>query len=157
MIVDLFLLAACGGIFSVPLYAIIQDSAAAVRAVAHDRRQQHHERAVHGGRRRGGRRRLRRSAFSAPAVLHVAAVANLLVAHLDRAHPAARGRTARCCAGTFDRFHRVQVRGLENYRAAGDRVVIVANHQSYPRCLPDRRLPAGQPDFRDPHAQAAKW
>ena len=28
MIVDLFLLAACGGVFSVPLYAIIQDAAA---------------------------------------------------------------------------------------------------------------------------------
>jgi MFS family permease len=28
MIIDLFLLAACGGVFSVPLYAIIQDRAA---------------------------------------------------------------------------------------------------------------------------------
>ena len=30
MVVDLFLLAACGGVFSVPLYAIIQDTAAAI-------------------------------------------------------------------------------------------------------------------------------
>ena len=51
----------------------------AVRAVAHDRRQQHHERAVHGGGRRG-RRRHGRAGLRAPAVLHVAAVANLSVA-----------------------------------------------------------------------------
>ena len=47
--------------------------------------------------------------------------------------------------------------GLENYKAAGDRVVIVANHQSYldacliAACLPD------SPTFAIHTAQAAKW
>ena len=51
----------------------------------------------------------------------------------------------------FDTFHRVRVTGLENYHAAGDRVVIVANHQSYLDALPDRGLPARQPHLRHPH------
>ena len=51
----------------------------------------------------------------------------------------------------------MQVHGLENYKAAGDRVVIVANHQSYldacliAACLPD------SPTFAIHTAQAAKW
>ena len=148
MVVDLFLLAACGGIFSVPLYAIIQDARRAVRAVPHGRRQQHHERAVHGGRRRRGRGSGRQPGCSAPAVLHVAALANLLVAvWIVRILPHEVYRAL--LRWYFNTFHGVRVSGLENYHAAGDRVVIVANHQSYLDALPDRRLPAGQPQLRN--------
>ena len=51
----------------------------------------------------------------------------------------------------------MQVRGLENYKAAGDRVVIVANHQSYlDACLIAAYLP-DSPTFAIHTAQAAKW
>ena len=51
----------------------------------------------------------------------------------------------------------MQVSGLENYRAAGDRVVIVANHQSYlDACLIAAYLP-DSPTFAIHTAQAAKW
>src|SRR5262249_42014221 len=53
--------------------------------------------------------------------------------------------------------HRMQVVGLENYKAAGNRVVIVSNHTSYldacaiAACVPD------SPTFAIHSAQAAKW
>ena len=94
--------------------------------------------------------------LEAPAVLRVAALANLFVAlwivrilpqEVYRAHPAL----------VFDHLHRVQVHGLENYRAAGDRVVIVANHQSYlDACLIAAYVP-DSPTFAIHTAQAAKW
>ena len=57
----------------------------------------------------------------------------------------------------FDRLHGVRVRGLENYKAAGDRVVIVANHQSYlDACLIAAYVP-DSPTFAIHTSQAAKW
>jgi acyl-[acyl-carrier-protein]-phospholipid O-acyltransferase/long-chain-fatty-acid--[acyl-carrier-protein] ligase len=92
----------------------------------------------------------------APAVIHVAAVANLFVAlWIVRILPHEVYRTI--LRWYFRRFHRLEVNGLENYKAAGDRVVIVANHQSYldacliAACLPDN------PTFAIHTAQAAKW
>ena len=63
---------------------------------------------------------------------------------------------ARCCAGISAAFTACRCRPGE-LRAAGDRVVIVANHQSYldacliAACLPD------SPTFAIHTAQAAKW
>ena len=57
----------------------------------------------------------------------------------------------------FHTFHGVTVRGLENYKAAGPRVVIVSNHQSYfdasliAAFLPDN------PTFAINTAQARTW
>ena len=155
MIVDLFLLAACGGVFSVPLYAIIQDAAAPSersRMIAANNIMN----ALFMVAGAAAAATLAAIGLTAPAVLHVAAVANLFVViWIVRILPHEVYRTV--LRWYFHRFHHLQVRGLENYKAAGDRVVIVANHQSYldacliAACLPD------SPTFAIHSAQAAKW
>ncbi len=155
MIVDLFLLAACGGVFSVPLYAIIQDTAAPSersRMIAANNIMN----ALFMVAGAAAAATLAAIGLSAPSVLHIAAVANLFVAlWIVRILPQEVYRTV--LRWYFRRFHHVHVRGLENYKAAGDRVVIVANHQSYldacliAACLPD------SPTFAIHSAQAAKW
>ncbi|HXT78975.1 MAG TPA: MFS transporter [Acetobacteraceae bacterium] len=79
MMIDLFLLAACGGIFSVPLYAIIQDRSAASersRMIAANNIMNALF-MVAGAAAAAG---LAAAGLDAPRVLHVAAVANLAVA-----------------------------------------------------------------------------
>src|SRR5215471_15185659 len=57
----------------------------------------------------------------------------------------------------FDTFHGVTVTGLENYRAAGDRVVIVANHLSFAdACLIACYLP-DSPTFAIHTRMAERW
>jgi len=155
MLADLLLLAGCGGMFSVPLYAIIQDKAAPserARMVAANNITNALF-MVAGAAAAAG---LAALGLRAPAVLHIAALANLLVAvWIVRMLPHDVYRAL--LRWYFTTFHRLQVRGLENYYAAGDRVVIVANHQSYldapliAACLPD------SPSFAIHTAQAAKW
>jgi acyl-[acyl-carrier-protein]-phospholipid O-acyltransferase/long-chain-fatty-acid--[acyl-carrier-protein] ligase len=155
MIVNLFLLAACGGVFSVPLYAIIQDAAAPSersRMIAANNIMNALF-MVAGAAAAAG---LAAVGLRAPAVLHVAAVANLFVAlWIVRILPHDVYRAI--LRWYFHRFHRLQVHGLEHYKAAGDCAVIVANHQSYldacliAACLPD------SPTFAIHTAQAAKW
>ena len=128
ILADLFLLALCGGVYSVSLYAFLQERAdpasrsrmiamnnvlnaafmvtasliAAVLAFAH---------------------------FSAPRILLLTAAANLLAAiWLLRILPTTTLRAI--AAWYFRRFHRAQIIGLEHYRAAGKRLVIVSNHVS---------------------------
>jgi acyl-[acyl-carrier-protein]-phospholipid O-acyltransferase / long-chain-fatty-acid--[acyl-carrier-protein] ligase len=155
MIVNLFLLAACGGVFSVPLYAIIQDAAAPSersRMIAANNIMN----ALFMVAGAAAAAALAAVGLRAPAVLHVAAVANLFVAlWIVRILPHEVYRAI--LRWYFRRFHRVQVHGLEHYKAAGDRAVIIANHQSYldacliAACLPD------SPTFAIHTAQAAKW
>ena len=155
MIVDLFLLAVCGGVFSVPLYAIIQDAAAASersRMIAANNIMN----ALFMVAGAAAAATMAAMGLDAPAVLFVAAIANLVVAlWIVRIlpHEVYRG----LFRWYFSRFHHVQVRGLENYKASGDRVVIVANHQSYlDACLIAAYLP-DSPTFAIHTAQAAKW
>ncbi|MEJ0019461.1 MAG: acyl-[ACP]--phospholipid O-acyltransferase [Acetobacteraceae bacterium] len=155
MIVDLFLLAACGGIFSVPLYAIIQEASPPSersRMIAANNIMNALF-MVAGAAAAAG---LAAAGLQAPAVLHIAAVANFAVAiWIVRILPHEFYRSL--LRWYFDRFHHVQVRGLENYRAAGDRVVIVANHQSYlDACLIAAYLP-DSPTFAIHTSQVAKW
>ncbi len=89
-------------------------------------------------------------------MLHVAALANLVVAiWIVRMLPHDVYRAL--LRWYFKTFHGLVVSGLENYHAAGERVVIVANHQSYldapliAACLPD------SPSFAIHTAQAGKW
>ena len=151
----LLLLAACGGVFSVPLYAIIQDAAAPAersRMVAANNIMN----ALFMVAGAAAIATLDAAGLSAPAVLRLAALANLLVAAWSiRMLPhEVFGSILRWY---FRTFHRVQVHGLENYRAAQGRVVIVANHQSY---LDGPLIAAFLPDaptFAIHTAQAAKW
>ena len=155
MIVNLFLLAACGGVFSVPLYAIIQDAAAPSersRMIAANNIMN----ALFMVAGAAAAAALAGVGLRAPAVLHVAAVANLFVAlWIVRILPHEVYRAI--LRWYFRSFHRMQMHGLEHYKAAGDRAVIVANHQSYldacliAACLPD------SPTFAIHTAQAAKW
>ncbi len=155
MIANLFLLAACGGIFSVPLYAIIQDSAAPSersRMIAANNIMN----ALFMVAGAAAAASLAALGLRAPAVLHIAAAANFFVAlWIIRILPHAVYRAV--LRWYFNRFHRLQVHGLENYKAAGNRMVIVSNHQSYldacliAACLPD------SPTFAIHTAQAAKW
>ncbi|HUB13509.1 MAG TPA: MFS transporter [Acetobacteraceae bacterium] len=154
MLIDLLLLAACGGAYSVPLYAIIQDTAAPserARMVAANNIMNALF-MVAGA--------VAAAALATgllpPAVLKIAAFANLLVAvWIVRLLPFQTWQAV--MRWYFKTFHRLRVGGLENYQAAGDRVVIVANHQSYldapliAACLPDTAC------FAIHTAQAAKW
>jgi acyl-[acyl-carrier-protein]-phospholipid O-acyltransferase/long-chain-fatty-acid--[acyl-carrier-protein] ligase len=155
MIIDLFFLAACGGIFSVPLYAIIQD-----RAPRSERSRMIAANNIMnalfmvGG--AASAAALAGLGLGAPAVLRIAAVANLVVAAwIVRILPHEVYRALLRCYFTY--LHGVEIRGLENYKAGGDRVVIVANHQSYlDACLIAAYLP-DNPTFAIHTAQAAKW
>ncbi len=155
MLVDLALLAACGGIFSVPLYAIIQESSAPderSRMIAANNVMNALFMVAGAGASAG----LAAAGVSAPGVLKIAALANLGVAcWIVRILPQDVYRSI--FRWYFNSFHGVEIVGLENYRAAGDRVVIVSNHQSYAdACLIAAFLP-DSPTFAINTAQAAKW
>ena len=152
---DLFLLAGCGGVFSVPLYAIIQDAARPAersRMVAANNVMN----ALFMVLGAAAAALLAGVGFTAPQVLIVTAAANLLVAlWIVRILPREVFRAV--LRWYFRTFHGVTVRGLEHYRAAGQRVVIVSNHQSYfDACLIAAFLP-DDPTFAIDTAQARRW
>jgi acyl-[acyl-carrier-protein]-phospholipid O-acyltransferase/long-chain-fatty-acid--[acyl-carrier-protein] ligase len=155
MLADLFLLAACGGVFSVPLYAIIQEKSAASersRMIAANNIMN----ALFMVAGAGAAAALAAIGLTAPSVLHIAAIANLFVAiWIVRILPHDVYRAI--LRWYFHMFHHVQVHGLEHFKSAGDRVVIVANHQSYlDACLVAAFLP-GDTTFAIHTVQAAKW
>jgi acyl-[acyl-carrier-protein]-phospholipid O-acyltransferase/long-chain-fatty-acid--[acyl-carrier-protein] ligase len=155
MALDLFLVAACGGMYSVPLYAIIQDTAAPAersRMVAANNIMN----ALFMVAGAAAAATLAAAGLRAPGILHVAAGVNLLVAvWIVRILPQEVYRTL--FRWYFSTFHRVRVTGLENYRDAGDHVVIVSNHQSYlDACLIAAFLP-DSPTFAIDIAQTRKW
>ncbi|MEM8688925.1 MAG: acyl-[ACP]--phospholipid O-acyltransferase [Pseudomonadota bacterium] len=129
VIADLFVLAVCGGLFSVPLYALIQHlsepqevsrniaannvvnaafmaSSALIAAV------------------------LLGNGWSIPAILLIVAIANFFVSlYICKLLP--RDVLKIIARFFFRLIYRVEVQGWENYTAAGDRAVIVANHTSF--------------------------
>ena len=126
---DLVALAACGGLFSVPLNAILQDAAPPARRA----RTIAANNAVNAAfiiAAAGVVGVVSALGLSAPRALEGLAGANLLVvAALIRAMPRALMRPI--FTVYFRIFHRVRVTGLQHYIDAGDRVVIVSNHLSY--------------------------
>ena len=128
ILIDLFFLALCGGVFSVSLYALIQRRAAPAqrsRMIAMNNVLNAAAMVVASLLAAG----LAFARVSAPHILLLTAVANLVAAvWLLRILPATTLRTL--AAWYFRRFHRAEVIGLEHYRAAGKRVVIVVNHVS---------------------------
>ena len=155
MLVDLTLLAACGGMFSVPLYAIIQErSAPGERSRMIAANNVMNALFMVGG--AGAAAGLAALGVDAPGVLKIAALANFGVAiWIVRILPQDFWRSV--FRWYFETFHGVDVAGLENYRAAGDRVVIVSNHQSFAdACLIAAFLP-DSPCFAIHTQQAAKW
>jgi acyl-[acyl-carrier-protein]-phospholipid O-acyltransferase/long-chain-fatty-acid--[acyl-carrier-protein] ligase len=126
---DLFLLALCGGIYSVPLYTIIQEHAAPAeraRMIAANN-------IVNAGFMVAGAvlaAVLAGAGMSAPAIIMIMAAANLAVAvYICSLLPQDILRMA--LRWYFDTFHGVDVQGMEHYRAAGVRSVVVSNHLSF--------------------------
>ena len=129
MLADLVLLAACGGIYSVPLYAIIQD-----------RSERGHLARMIGANNVANAAAMVAAALATAAlalagaspatILAAAAIANLIVAlWIIRILPQ---HVVRAIFRAYFRIlHGVTLMGLENLPAAGTRAVIVVNHQSY--------------------------
>lgn len=129
MLADLALLAMCGGIYSVPLYAIMQETS----APSHLARMIAANNVVNAGAIAAGA-----VVTAGLALLHVgpttilllAAGANLLVAiWIVRVLP--QTTVQALFRWYFQTVHRVSVSGLENLPLAGERAVIVVNHTSF--------------------------
>jgi acyl-[acyl-carrier-protein]-phospholipid O-acyltransferase/long-chain-fatty-acid--[acyl-carrier-protein] ligase len=129
IVVDLLLIAICGGIYTVPLYAILQqrsDASHRARVIASNNVMN----ALFMTLAAIGTMLMLKFNYTVNQVFLVIAVANGFVAiYICKLLPdvllKAFFRTL------FRLMYRVEVRGLENYTAAGKRVVIVANHTSF--------------------------
>ena len=129
MLVDLLLLAVSGGLYSVPLYAIMQEGAEpAFRArVIASNNVVNAVFMVAGAGVVGG---LAAAGVTPPGALAISALANLVVAvWIVRLLPRTVLRSL--AQWYFRLFHKAEVRGLENLPAAGERAVVVINHQSF--------------------------
>src|SRR5216684_2080978 len=155
LLVDLFLIALCGGLFTVPLYALLQACS----------EESHRSRVVAAN-------NIVNAIFI---VVSGVVSALMLAAHLTvtqiflvvgilnavaavvvmRLIPGVILKTL--LAALFRLVYRVEVKGIENYRKAGERVVIVANHLSF---LDGPLLAAflpGRPAFAINTARAQAW
>jgi len=129
VMLDLFLIAACGGMFVVPLYAMVQQRApegmvartiaglnvmnslfmvvSAVVCVI-----------------------LLQMAFTIPAIFLVMALCNILTA-LYIVHLLPEDLMRSIARAVLGWAYKVEIKGMENFEAAGKRVLIVANHTSF--------------------------
>lgn len=129
VVIDLGLIAASGGLYIVPLNALLQKLSD----------EQHRARNIASANVMNalfmvvsalGTVAMLKLGMSVPQVFLVIAVVNAGVAvYISRLLPGALVRSA--LAWILDVLFRVEVRGLEHYQKAGERVVIVANHQSF--------------------------
>lgn len=129
VIVDLLLIAISGGIFIVPLYAILQQRSD----------QQHRARNIASNNvmnalfmviSAAGTVLMLNLGFTIPQVFLTMAVLNAFVGiYIMKLLPGAMVKGL--IAWLLDLLYRVEVRDIENYHKAGDRVLIVANHQSF--------------------------
>ncbi len=155
MLVDLLLLAGCGGLYSVPLYAVIQDKSAPThraRMIAANNVMNSVGMAAAAG------------VTAALAMLHVAPTTVLLLAAAANIVAAVwimrvlSQETLRAVfRWYFLTFHGAKVTGLEHLRGLGDRVVIAVNHQSFADgCFVASFLP-GAPVFAVNVHTAKRW
>ncbi len=145
MLADLLLLAACGGVYSVPLYAMIQErSAVAARArmVAANNVVNAAAMALAAAVAAG----LALWGIGPVAVLWLAALANLAVTVWTlRLLP--QDAVKAVFRWYFRALHGVSVRGMEHVPPPGARAIVVVNHQSFADgCLVGAFLP-GSPMF----------
>jgi acyl-[acyl-carrier-protein]-phospholipid O-acyltransferase/long-chain-fatty-acid--[acyl-carrier-protein] ligase len=129
MLVDLFLLALCGGVYSVPLFAILQESAEPsrrARMIAANNVMN----AVFMVAGQAAVAAMAKAGLSAPWIVAAAALANLGVALvICSLLPHEMMRAA--LRWYFETLHGVEVSGLEHYKKAGPRRVVVINHLSF--------------------------
>jgi acyl-[acyl-carrier-protein]-phospholipid O-acyltransferase/long-chain-fatty-acid--[acyl-carrier-protein] ligase len=126
---DLLMLAACGGIYIVPLYAMLQ----------HESKPENRSRAIACNNIINAIFMVIASLatsfmlflhFSVTAVFLVTAIANL-VATIFICNLLPDALLKSFLIWLFKTCYRVEVHGMENYRRAGNRVLIVANHTSF--------------------------
>ena len=140
MLADLLLLATCGGLYSVPLYAIVQQRSPPshrARTIAAN----NIVNAVLMVLGAGFVAAFAAGGVSAPHVLRIAAVINFAVAlWIIRLLPQTVFRTL--FRWYFRLFHETRVTGLDNLAQAGERSILVINHQSFlDGCLVAALLP----------------
>lgn len=153
--VDLTAIAVCGGLFVVPLYAIIQrrsEEAARARAIA----AMNIMNALYITAAAAVTALLLSAGFGIPDLYLALAIMNAGVAlWICRLLPQ---DTLRLLARIVLRLaYRVELRGLEHIAAAGERVVIVPNHVSYLDGPLIAAFLPGYPMFAIDTAQAARW
>jgi acyl-[acyl-carrier-protein]-phospholipid O-acyltransferase / long-chain-fatty-acid--[acyl-carrier-protein] ligase len=126
---DLFAIALCGGLFTVPLYALIQarsEETHRSRVVATN----NIVNALFMATGSGLGALMVALGFTVPEVFLTLGIVNAVAALVVlRLVPGVVLKTA--AAVLFRLLYRVEVKGIENYRKAGKRAVIVANHLSY--------------------------
>ncbi len=129
MLADLLLLATCGGLYSVPLYAIVQEQS----------QPSHRARTIAANNIMNAILMVLGAGFVAgfsaagvqpPRVLQIAAAVNFAVAlWIVRLLPQTVFRAL--FRWYFRLFHKTQVEGLENIARAGERSILVINHLSF--------------------------
>lgn len=129
VIVDLLLVSVSGGLFIVPLYAIVQqrsEDTHRARNIASNNILNALFMVISAA----GTVAMLMAGFSIPEVFLTIAVLNAAVAvYIAKLLPGAIAKGL--VAWLLDTFYRVEVKDQDNYRKAGDRVLIVANHQSF--------------------------
>ena len=129
ILLDMVLIAVCGGVYIVPLYAIVQSRSAPAersRMIASTNIINSLFMTVSAG----GSAFLISSGFTIPEVFLTVAIMNAFVAiYICKLLPEELVRSI--TRTLFRLLYRVEVHGLEHYRAVGKKTVIVANHTSY--------------------------
>jgi acyl-[acyl-carrier-protein]-phospholipid O-acyltransferase / long-chain-fatty-acid--[acyl-carrier-protein] ligase len=126
---DLLLLAMCGGVFIVPLYALLQERS----------EESHRARVIAANNivnalfmvtGAGAIAAMLAAGWSIPQVFLAVAVLNFAVAiYICGLLP---DEVVKTLLGTVLRLaYRIEIRGLENYKAAGERALVVPNHTSF--------------------------
>jgi acyl-[acyl-carrier-protein]-phospholipid O-acyltransferase/long-chain-fatty-acid--[acyl-carrier-protein] ligase len=152
---DLFMIALCGGVFTVPLYALLQARA----------EESHRSRVIAANNVLNALFIVASGAASAvmlklglsvPDVFLVVGLLNAAAALVVlRLVPGVVLKTL--IAAVLRLAYRVEVSGLENYRKAGERVVIVANHLSFIDGVLLAAFLPGRPAFAIDTQRAAAW
>jgi acyl-[acyl-carrier-protein]-phospholipid O-acyltransferase/long-chain-fatty-acid--[acyl-carrier-protein] ligase len=135
ILIDLFFLAVLGGLYVVPLFAVMQyfsSPAYRSRVVAANNLIN----AIFMAGSTAILSLLFYMGFSIPSVILVISILNFIVAlHIYKLIPNTKIMPLKIWRlmfrAIFDCFYDVQVRGIENYKKAGKRSVIIANHLSY--------------------------
>ncbi len=155
VIFDLFAMSVCAGLFSVPLYALIQHLSAP-EEVSRNIAANNIVNAAFMAMSALVVAMLLGNGWSVPAILLGVAIANFFVAlYICKLLP--RDVLKIIARFFFRLFYRVEVEGWDNYRAAGNKAVIVANHTSF---LDGPLLAAFLPDtpsFAINTHQAERW
>lgn len=153
--VDLFLIALCGGLFTVPLYTILQARSA----------EAHRSRVVAANNIVNAIFIVASGAVSAvmlklgltvPQIFLTVGVANAAAAVVVmRLVPGVVLKTA--LAALLRVFYRVEVKGIENVGKAGARAVVVANHLSFMDAVLLAAFLPGRPAFAINTSRAGAW